>query len=69
MLSMFEKEIEWVIGAFKLIVIAAVVIYATYAIIQSLIPGVPAWIGAVLLGILAIFVYAIRDKIKEALKH
>lgn len=65
---MFEKEIDWVIGAFKLVVIAAIVIYAAYNIIISLIPGVSSWIGAVLIGILAIFVYAIRDKIKKALK-
>ena len=67
MLIVFEKEIEWVVGAFKLVVIAAVLIYAAYLIIQSLLPGVPAYIGAVLVGILGIFVYAVRDKIKDSI--
>jgi hypothetical protein len=62
---MFEKEIEWIIGAFKLVAIGAILIYVAYKIIEILIPEVPIYLRLILLGILGIFVYAVRDKIKK----
>lgn len=57
------------INLFRVFVIAVVVIYGLYAIVAALIPTVPLWIQVVFGGLLAAFVYSIRDQIMEHLKN
>lgn len=65
---MFEKEIKWVIGAFALAIIGVTLIVALFQEVQSLIPQVPSYIAVVIVGILGIFIYAVRDKIKKSIR-
>ncbi len=56
------------IKLFQVFVIAIVVIYAGFSIVASLISTVPLWIQVVFGGLLAAFVYAIRDQVMEFIK-
>ena len=57
------------INLFRVFAIAVVVIYGLYAIVAALIPTVPLWIQVVFGGLLAVFVYSIRDQIMEHIKN
>ena len=63
-----DKLIEWAWDAFRVLIVGVVIIFAGYSIIASLLAQVPLWIQLVLGGLLATFVYAIRDKILAFLK-
>ncbi len=64
-----DKAIDEIIDAFRVLVVAAVVIYAAFAIIGSLIKDIPLWIQFVLGGLFFIFVYSVRDKAKEFIRN
>lgn len=64
-----DKAVDDIIDAFRVLMVGAVVIYAGFAIIGSLIKDVPLWIEIVLGGLLVIFVYAVRDKVQQFIKN
>lgn len=63
-----DKAVDELIDAFRVLVVAAIVIYAGYAIIESLIKNIPLWIELVLALLLVAFVYAVRDKVLQFIK-
>jgi len=56
------------IEAFKVLIIAAVLIVAAFQIIDSLLSSVPLWIKLVLGSLIVAFVYAARDFVIGTIK-
>lgn len=54
-----------IIEAFVAIVVAIVLMQALFQIAAEAIKGVPLWIKAVIISLVAIFVYGARDYIEE----
>lgn len=57
------------IELFRVFVIAIVIIYAGFSIVESLIKTVPLWIQVIFGGLLVVFVYAVRDQVIEFIKN
>lgn len=62
-----EPDVK-IIRLFQVFAIAIVVIYAGFSIVDSLIKTVPLWIQVVFGGLLVVFVYAVREQVKEFIK-
>lgn len=63
-----DKAIDEIIDKFRVIVVAIVVIYAAFAIIESLIKNIPFWMQIIFGGLFVLFVYSVRDTTKEFIK-
>jgi mannose/fructose/N-acetylgalactosamine-specific phosphotransferase system component IIC len=54
---------------FRVFVIAIIIIYGGYSIVESLIKTVPLWIQVPLGGLLVAFVYAVKNQVFEFIQN
>ena len=63
-----DKTIEYIVDGFRIIVVTAICIYASYEIIKILAGDLPAWIGSILFGLFVLYVSAAKSKIRDFFK-
>lgn len=64
-----DASIDKLIDAFRIVAVGAILIFAMYSIIESILSQVPIWIKYILYGLLVFFVYLMRDKVIEFTKN
>lgn len=67
--SKADETINYIADGFRIIVITAVCFYASYHIIRILAGDLPAWIGSVLFGLLALYVTVTNSRVKDFFKR
>ena len=58
-----DKTIDRIVDAFRVIAVGAIVIFAAYKILDTVLNELPTWIRWAIYAALAVFVYAVRNKI------